>query len=101
MGQLLQNATFITNCDSAVINKKENKHTLNINNSHITSEDSVVLLGVESDKSKTLKSIIQHDIGKKEKEIIINSFVYSYFMYFHLYDIFGDYVLLHLRCLKL
>ena len=82
-------------------NKTENKHDLNTNNSIISSVDSVILLGIEIDSklnfekhistickkaSRQLNTIsqIQSYIGKKEKEIITNTFVYSHFMYYPL-----------------
>ena len=78
--------------------KRENKFQLNINDSTISSEDSVTLLGIEIDSklnfknhvstickkaSRQLNAIcrIQNYLGKKEKEIIVNTFVYSNFMY--------------------
>ena len=79
-------------------NKKENKYDLKINDSIISSEKSVTLLGIEIDNklnfekqvanicrkaNNQLNAIgrIQNFLGKKEKETIINSFVYSNFMY--------------------
>ena len=78
--------------------KKENLYSLNINNSVISSKESVSLLGIEIDNklnfekhvstickkaSNQLNAIsrIQSYLGKKEKNIIINTFVYSNFMY--------------------
>ena len=78
--------------------KKENKYDLNINNSLIPSETSVTLLGIQIDNklnfakhisancrkaSNQLNAIsrIQNYLGKKEKKILINSFVYSNFNY--------------------
>ena len=78
--------------------KKENKYDLKINDSIISSEKSVTLLGIEIDNklnfekqvanicrkaNNQLNAIgrIQNFLGKKEKETIINSFVYSNFMY--------------------
>ena len=78
--------------------KKEKKYDLNINNSIISSEKSVTLLGIEMsnglnfDKqvsdicrkaNNQLNAIgrIQNCFGKKEKETVINAFVYSDFMY--------------------
>ena len=81
--------------------KKENKYDLKINDSIISSEKSVTLLGIEFDNklnfekqvanicrkaNNQLNAIgrIQNFLGKKEKETIINSFVYSNFMYYPL-----------------
>ena len=78
--------------------KKEKKYDLNINNSIISSEKSVTLLGIEIDNKlnfdKQVSNIcrkannqlnaigrIQNCLGKKEKEAVINAFVYSNFMY--------------------
>ena len=78
--------------------KKENKYDLKINDSIISSEKSVTLLRIEIDNKlnfeKQVENIcrkannqlnaigrIQNFLGKKEKETIINSFVYSNFMY--------------------
>ena len=78
--------------------EKENKYDLKINDSIISSEKSVTLLGIEIDNklnfekqvanicrkaNNQLNAIgrIQNFLGKKEKETIINSFVYSNFMY--------------------
>ena len=78
--------------------KKEKKHDLKINHSIISSEKSVTLLGIESDNklnfekkvanicqkaNNELNAIgrIQNFLGKKEKDTIINSFLYSNFMY--------------------
>ena len=78
--------------------KKDKKFQLNINNSTISSEDSVTLLGIEIDNKLNFKNHvstickkanrqrnaigrIQNYVGKKEKETIINTFVYSNFMY--------------------
>ena len=78
--------------------KKDEKFQLNINDSTISSEDSVTLLGIEIDNklkfknhvstickkaNRQLNAIgrIQNYVGKKEKETIINTFVYSHFMY--------------------
>ena len=76
--------------------KKENKHLLN--NSIISSVDSVTLLGIEIDNklnfekhvpticrnaNRQLNAIsrIPRYIGAKEQEIIVNTFVYSHFMH--------------------
>ena len=78
--------------------KKENKFQLNINDSIISSEDSVTLLGIEIDSKLNFKnhvskicrkagmqlnaiSRIQNYLGEKEKKLIVNTFVYSNFMY--------------------
>ena len=78
--------------------KKENKFQLNINDSIISSEDSVTLLGIEIDSKLNFKnhvskicrkvgrqlnaiSRIQSYLGEKEKKLIVNTFVYSNFMY--------------------
>ena len=78
--------------------KKDKKFQLNTNKSTISSEDSVTLLGIEIDNKLNFKSHvstickkenrqlnavgrIQNYVGKKEKETIINTFVYSNFMY--------------------
>ena len=78
--------------------KKEKKYDLNINNSIISSEKSVTLLGIEIDNKlnfdKQVSNIcrkannrlnaigrIQNCLEKKEKEAVINAFVYSNFMY--------------------
>ena len=78
--------------------KKDKKFQLNINNSTISSEDSVTLLGIEIDNKSNFKNHdstickkanrqlnaigrIQNYVGKKEKESIINTFAYSNFMY--------------------
>ena len=78
--------------------KKEKKYDLNINNSIISSEKSVTLLGIEIDNKlnfdKQVSNIcrkannrlnaigrIQNCLGKKEKEAVINAFVYLHFMY--------------------
>ena len=78
--------------------KKEKKHDLKINDSIISPEKSVTLLGIEIDnKLNFLKKVanicrkannelnaigrIQNFLGKEEKETNINSFVYSNFMY--------------------
>ena len=78
--------------------KKENKFHLNINDSIISAEDSVTLLGIEIDSKLNFKnhvsticrkasrqlnaiSRIQNYLGEKEKKILINTFVYSNFMY--------------------
>ena len=78
--------------------KKEKKYDLNINNSIISSEESVTLLGIEIDNklnfddqvsnicrkaNNQLNAIgrIRNCLGKKEKEAAINAFVYSNFMY--------------------
>ena len=78
--------------------KKEKKHDLNINHSIISSVDSVTLSRIEIDNKLNFenhistickkatrqlkaKSRIQSYICKKEKEIIINTFLYSHFMY--------------------
>ena len=45
--------------------KKENEYTLKINDSHITSEGSVILLGVEIGNKPNLKSIFQLFIKKQ------------------------------------
>ena len=72
--------------------KKEKKYDLNINNSIISSEKSVTLLGIETDNKlnfdKQVSNIcrkannqlnaivrIQNYLGKKEKEAVINAFV--------------------------
>ena len=78
--------------------KKENKYDLKINSSIISSEKSVTLLGVAINNKlnfeKQVANIcrkannqliatgrIQHFLGKKEKETMINSFIYSNFMH--------------------
>ena len=78
--------------------KKENKFQLNINDSIISSEDSVTLLGIEIDSKLNFKnhvskicrkagrqlnaiSRIQNYLGEKKKKLIVNTFVYSNFMY--------------------
>ena len=78
--------------------KKDKKSQLNINDSAISSEDSLTLLGIEIDNKLNFKNHvstickkansqlnaigrIQNYVGKKEKETIINTFVYSNFMY--------------------
>ena len=78
--------------------KKDKKFQLNINDSTISSEDSVTLLGIKIDNklnfnnhvstickkaNRQLNTIgrIQNYVGKKEKETIINTFVYTNFMY--------------------
>ena len=78
--------------------KKENKHDLNINHSVISSVYSITRLGIEIDNklnfenhvsnickkaSRQLNPVsrIQRYMGKKAKEIIINTFVYSHYMY--------------------
>ena len=78
--------------------KKENNYDLKINDSIISSEKSITLLGIEIDNklnfekqvanicrkaNNQLNAIgrIQNFLGKKEKETIINSFVYSNFIY--------------------
>ena len=82
---------LILSCD-----KKDNRYTSNKNDSHITSEDSVILFDVEIDNKlksifqlfaeKQLNAIsrIQHFIDKKEKKVTINSFAYSNFTYYSL-----------------
>ena len=79
-------------------NKMKDSYSLNINQEVINSENSVKLLGVEIDNklsfekhiftlvkkaSNQLNAIIriQKFMGFKEKEILLNSFVYSYFNY--------------------
>ena len=79
-------------------NKKENKFDLKINNSIISSEKSVTLLGIEIDNKlnfdKQVSNIcrkannqlnaigrIQNYLGEKGKKTILNTFVYSNFMY--------------------
>ena len=104
--------------------KKENKYDLNINSSTITSETSVTLLGIKIDNklnfaehvsgicrkaSNQLNAIsrIQNYIGEKEKEIVINTFVYSNFMYCPLAWHFcpkssqNKIEKIHYRCLKM
>ena len=78
--------------------EKDKKFQLNINNSTISSDDSITLLGIEIDNKLNFKNHvstickkanrqlnaigrIQNYVGKKEKETIINTFVYSNFMY--------------------
>ena len=78
--------------------KKDKKFQLNINDSTISSEDSITLLGIEIDNKLNFKNHIsiickkanrqlnaigriQNYVAKKEKETIINTFVYSNFMY--------------------
>ena len=78
--------------------KKGKKFQLNINDSIISSEDSVTLFGIEIDNKLNFRnhvstickkanrqlnaiSRIQNYVQKKEKETIINTFVYSNFMY--------------------
>ena len=78
--------------------KKENKFQLNINDSIISSEDSITLLGIEIDSKLNFKnhvskicrkagrqlnaiSRIQNYLGEKEKKLKVNTFVYSNFMY--------------------
>ena len=73
--------------------KKENKYDLKINDSIISSEKSVTLLGIEIDNklnfekqvanicrkaNNQLNAIgrIQNFLGKKEKETIINTFLF-------------------------
>ena len=97
----INNMTVNTDKFQAMIlrsDKKENKYDLKINDSIISSEKSVTLLGIEIDNklnfekqvanicrkaNNQLNAIgrIQNFLGKKEKETIINSFAYSNFMY--------------------
>ena len=97
----INNMIVNTNKFQAMIlssDKKENKNDLKKNGSIISSEKSVTLLGIEIDNklnfekqvanicrkaNNQLNAIgrIQNFLGKKEKETIINSFVYSNFMY--------------------
>ena len=77
-------------------NRSNHKCCLNINNAEIKSKESVALLGIEIDNklnfekhvstickkaNNQLNAIrrIGADLGQKEKEILINSFVYSNF----------------------
>ena len=86
----------------AIIKNRENRsnhnHCLIINNAEIKSKESVTLLGIEIDNKLNFEkhvstickkannqlnaiSRIGADLGKKEKEISKNSFVYSNFNY--------------------
>ena len=84
-----------------VVNKMKDSYPLNINDLTINSENSVKLLGIEIDNrlsfekhvstlcnkaSNQLNAIgrIQKFMGFKEKEVLLNSFVYSDFNYCHL-----------------
>ena len=86
----------------AIIKNRENRsnhnHCLIINNAEIKSKESVTLLGIEIDNKLNFKKHVStickranshlntinrigQDLGQKEKEILINFFVYSNFNY--------------------
>ena len=99
-----KNNEMIVNPDkfqALIVNKNKNmknEYVLKIGNSEITTEKSVTLLGIEIDNKLTFESHISHlcqkasnqlnaiarlkrYMGFKEKEVLINSFVYANFNY--------------------
>ena len=95
----------------AIVVKKEKKakmkdpYPLNINDLTIHSQNSVKLLGIEIDNKLSFSTLcnkasnqfnaigrIQKFMGFKEKEVLLNSFVYSNFNYWPLVWHFCSYI---------